>query len=91
MSYEVHITLDIKEQYEKTALTNACPEGWSTSFIDGDPILGKGIKFYFTTHRKRYQDAHVSMLQLWNSLLDRGFKPIRRKIEEIVLDERFNS
>jgi hypothetical protein len=87
MSYEIHITSiatpkDIKK-YKEVA---EC-YGWKTSCIDGDPILGEGVKFYFTTHEKQMDVAQSRMNQLHYVLNNMKAPVLRKKIERIVLDE----
>lgn len=88
--YEIHITLDITPEQEVQANKIANYYGWKTSKIDRDPILGEGIKFYYT----KYSDSEHKAYNFINTVLDAigyqtNFKILRTKIEKIVYDRRF--
>lgn len=91
-SYECHVTCSAE----------ACPLfdeiaaalHWSTSTIDGDPLLGKGPRFYFTTHAKGTLSHHSiaeRMRMLVRELRAHGVEPVRCKIEAIVFDTKGRS
>lgn len=67
---------------------------WKFSVIDGDPVLGEGVKCYATQLFKRSlgEETVLSMLldtakQLENS----GFKVLRRKVELVIYDDKAKS
>lgn len=74
------------------ALANGFPERllpWKCSKIDGDPVLGKEVFFYLTTHSADFlsmmkkMSGTIQLLQA-NALVF----PVREKIELIVYDKR---
>lgn len=88
MSFECHVTVMAPAgmpTLEALALRN----GWKTSVIDGDPVLGKGPRFYFTKHSSNFGEIYDEMGRLCIDLVHAGAPPIRRKIEAILVDERF--
>lgn len=86
--YECHVTIAMPEKRDFLE-TLGQSLGWSTSFIDGDPLLGEKRFFYFTRH----SDSKASLLTDYNWLLMNwpvtGPEVLRFKIEKIVLDWRF--
>ena len=85
--FETHITLNLPLERELEAEKIAKDWKWKTSSIKDDPILGPGLKFYFTRHDVTYDDAYYRMQQMHVILDTKDFKVIRKKIEEIVFDE----
>jgi len=88
MDFEAHITClgheeKVKEVGEAT--------GWSFSKIDGDPILGQGVKCYLTHHARDYITLHERMLAVKRELQDKDVNVpvLRTKIELIMHDERY--
>lgn len=62
---------------------------FKTSQIDGDPLLGDKVYFYFTGHDDDLERMMVRMNALSKDIQDLArVRVIRRKIEQIVLDER---
>lgn len=87
MNFECHVTVNAPSgmpTLEALALRN----GWKTSTIDGDPVLGKGPRFYFTRHGNSFPTLHQEMIQLSDELVLTGAPVIRRKIEAILVDDR---
>lgn len=88
--FEVHITMD----GDPTALRPLVEGlGWTFSAIDGDPILGSGVKCYATHHfNQRVTIAEIrTRLDETAERLGRAgahVKIIRRKIEHVILDIR---
>jgi hypothetical protein len=62
---------------------------WTYSRIDGDPILGKGVKAYLTTYSSDYKVLLGRLKGMYHALIAEGVKPMRLKIELICYDERF--
>lgn len=83
-TFEIHVTVPLPSDTEEYVLTNiARALGWSTSKIVGDPALGEGGKFYFTTHERMRPLAYKRMDELCTRL---GGGVLRTKIECIVHD-----
>lgn len=87
--YECHITL----MAEHTDLIKNVVETlkWKFSVIDGDPVLGKGIKCYATRlfNRRNAQDAvQQELFNVAATLSELGFAVLRRKIELVIFDDR---
>ncbi len=87
--YECHVTMlgdpeKIKPIVE--SLTN-----WKFSAINGDPVLGDGVKCYATYfYKARFDQASVvsalhSIAQILN---EAGCNVIRRKVELVMYDDR---
>ena len=85
--YECHITMEgdakkIEPIVEKT--------GWKFSKIDGDPILGAGVKCYATAHfntrycREFVQQQVDLVAQIFRE--QKGIKLLRRKVELVLYD-----
>ena len=91
MSYEIHITIDSTGLSDEklNRLKSFESPMWKYSSITGDPVLGPGSKSYLTAHTSSFPYAEQVMMSMWVNLLGDGYKLLRRKIEKIVLDERF--
>jgi hypothetical protein len=95
--YEIHITMQasiegnpldkrasrdhIKQQVEALK--------WKFSAIDGDPLLGDGVKVYATMHRKltaSYNKILVDLENTADALTAGGCEVIRKKIEIVKYD-----
>jgi len=87
--YECHITM-LGDSENIKRLTESVE--WHYSKIDGDPILGKGIKHYATINFKKenitLQNCIENMNEVKKYMIRSGISVIRTKIEEIVYDER---
>lgn len=85
--YECHVTVErpvnqeTRELYERVGTEH----GWKTSMIDGDPVLGKKVFFYFTKHGSSFGSIKNRMFNLEEILGDRV---VRSKIEHIVYDTK---
>jgi hypothetical protein len=97
MSYEIHVTVNVPPKkapkYKPTIrlLKNlAKQESWATSQITDDPVLGPGNKFYFTAYRNEINRAVKDLNMLVDRLYDIKIKPLRQKIELIILDSKTN-
>ena len=91
MTFETHITLDatgLDSDRRKYLEEIARHFRWKTSNITDDPILGPGDKFYLTRHDTTFITAYENMGIVWHKLVTENFKPIRKKIEAILFDER---
>lgn len=88
--YECHITMlgdpeVLKPLVEKT--------GWKFSCINGDPVLGDGIKCYATMFHNIRTEEQIVLTYLGMTaacLRERGVNVIRRKIERVVYDDKID-
>lgn len=86
--YEAHITFlghpsTLRPEVEK--------QGWRFSTINGDPVLGEGIKCYATTffNARRTETEVIEVLHATARIFSElGHKVIRRKIELVLHDDR---
>lgn len=86
--YESHITIvgvpdEVRSYVERL--------GWKFSAIDGDPVLGKGVKCYATRQFKGTLNPNTVLLNLTASadrIHELGFNVVRRKIELVIYDDR---
>jgi len=79
--FELHITLSNKVEIQ----------GWKSSSIHGDPLLGPALKHYLTTYAGTKEEAEDKLkdgLQVLY-LMDKKHEIIRAKIEYIVFDAIF--
>ena len=87
--YECHITLESDDpQFAKKVIEG---HGWKFSRIDGDILMGDGIKCYATRHFKTSLGEKEVMLRLLNMatfLVYAKFNVTRRKIEHVIYDDR---
>ena len=86
--YECHITMignpaTIKPLVEQTK--------WKFSVIDGDPVLGQGVKCY-ATRLFNFRNAEVivlnELINVAQSLSDQRVNVVRRKIECVIYDDK---
>lgn len=80
--HELHITYLGNE---------AMVKGWTNSAIDGDIVLGAGMKRYLTRHEPDSAPQVVminEMEKLAESLSVSGRKVLRTKIERVLYDYR---
>lgn len=86
--YEIHITSNTIHETKLKEIGERL--GWTYSAIDNDPLLGAGVKAYLTNHvYGSTNSALVAMYQVHEALVRENVPILRRKIERIVLDERF--
>lgn len=105
MTYEAHITMAFPRDQLATldekggrawmeALTEmwktlATEHGWKTSAIDGDPLLGDGVHFYFTAHDRDAGRLLQRMTDLRYAVMAAtGLSPVREKIEHVIYDAK---
>lgn len=65
--------------------------GWKFSSIDGDPVLGSGVKSYLTRQMKESQGldfAIASVESVAANLREQGFQVLRTKVEHVVYDSK---
>lgn len=88
--YEAHITLLGSPERIKPAVDLI---KWKFSVIDGDPVLGKGVKCYATKHFNAKMDKEEVLMDLRMAAdaLEYALpedEVIRRKIELVIFDDR---
>ena len=85
--YECHITLEGDPALLKHAVENL---KWKFSKIDGDPVMGAGVKCYATRHYNvRWPERDVlSFLHTTAAELALNFTVTRKKIELVIYDDR---
>ena len=87
MIFECHITVPISQA--EAASRIAINEGWKTSAIERDPILGDDTHFYLTAHGHDFVLLQQKM-NLAHFMLGAARVHVRRcKIEAIIIDQRF--
>jgi len=87
--YECHVTF----MSQPTLLSEIARElkKWKTSAIDGDPLLGDGVKCYLTRHYSGDESReilHADMDHAAQRLKSRSLEVLRHKIELVVWDSR---
>lgn len=91
LGYECHITVEGQNNQRMIAMKDIL-EGteWSFSRIDGDPVLGPGVKSYATAHydaEKVDKWTCIRQMELMAYALERvGYKVVRQKVEAIICD-----
>lgn len=86
MNYECHITLKIGDAAIGEEVARELH--WKTSRIDGDPVLGKAVYFYLTTHAVLLPRMIERLDAATAALRERGVEVVREKIEHIVYDTK---
>jgi hypothetical protein len=87
IEFECHVTC-AKPNNMRFYEDIATKHGWNSSFIEGDPLLGKQGFFYFTRHAASYDSLFTTMEVLCKALADVGTKVLRKKIEQVLYDTR---
>ncbi len=86
--YECHITMiGIPSVVKPIVEANK----WKFSAIDGDPVLGDGVKCYATmlfSKNKPYDDILFDLHKVAIAVQNSGVKVLRRKIEFVLFDDR---
>lgn len=65
--------------------------GWKFSAIDGDPVLGRGIKCYATNlySKQKTEEEVVALLKSTAArIMEVGITVLRRKVELVIYDDR---
>jgi hypothetical protein len=86
--FECHITVEAQEQSLKLLEDVGITNGWKTSFIVGDPDLGKGNRFFFTAHYDNLDTAFQHTEAMDWSLRMLKYTVARKKIEEVIMDTK---
>lgn len=88
--FELHFTLDREFLSENDeAFIEKHVDGWKTSRITDDPVLGDGSRFYLTTYAPNRPAAHRKIAETEKWLTQGGFGEsiMRMKIEHVVFDK----
>ncbi len=84
--YEAHITF---KNSDRELVQKNCPHGWKFSAIDGDPVLGKEVFCYLTSHgingKKLLERARAEVV-VYKAC--HGIDAVRTKVEHIVYDTK---
>jgi len=86
--YECHITmLGDPVALKKLVLANS----WKFSAIDGDPVMGEGVKCYATMFfniRRPLRAVKADLNYVADCLREGGAEILRKKVEQVVYDDR---
>lgn len=89
--YECHVTfMGLRENLPTIA---GELKHWKTSAIDGDPLLGDGVKCYLTRHYSGEESLSVLKLDMEfaaRRLKSRSLEVLRQKVELVIWDTRAN-
>jgi hypothetical protein len=88
--FEGHITLAPGSAEAAKKVLYAWPQ-FHLSEIAGDEVMGDGRWVYVTTSGPDPFDMLDRMDEIRHSLECAGIKVVRKKVEAILLDERFNN
>jgi hypothetical protein len=86
--FECHVTMVGDATLIRPEVEN---RKWKFSCIDGDPVLGDGLKCYATRlfNRKLGQETvQAELFRVASELAELGFKVLRRKIELVIFDDK---
>lgn len=89
--YECHITIEANETFRGILSELVIRLKWKFSAIDGDIVLGDGVKFYATRHfNEKLGEEKVlkTLLDTAEFIRKYGFKITRRKVEMVIWDDR---
>lgn len=90
MSMECHVTVKCaasEVQHLQDLIESA---GWSFSQITNDPLLGAHTFCYATNHYETLAHAIQYTLAMSEALQIAEFRVLRRKVEQIMMDERYH-
>tara|TARA_R110002126_G_C10490983_1_gene504741 strand:+ start:4903 stop:5208 length:306 start_codon:yes stop_codon:yes gene_type:complete len=88
--YESHVTFMAPSDSDSTSM-GPTGMGWIFSQIDGDPVLGAGVKSYFTRQFREsvpLESVKAEAEQVAEVLIAEGYKILRRKVELVVYDSK---
>ena len=88
--YECHITMEADDADREVIKNRVEALKWKFSAIDGDIVLGGGVKFYATRHYNERMTAST-VLELIHSVADQLPGVQRRKVEMVIYDDRSSS
>lgn len=84
--YECHITCSRDDAGKVQAVAKHV--GWKFSQIDGDPVLGKEVFCYLTTHDDQYVTMYNRMEKAVACLQAVSVHVVRKKIELTIYDTK---
>ena len=84
--FECHITVRLQDA--EPAGRIASENGWKTSEIARDPVLGNASWFYLTSHGSTYESIYRRMCACELALEAVGLTVVRSKIEQILHDTK---
>lgn len=88
--YECHVTFIAPPESDSTSM-GPTGMGWKFSQIDGDPVLGAGVKAYFTRQFREsipMDQVRAEVDQVGDVLVAEGYEVLRRKVELVVYDSK---
>jgi hypothetical protein len=86
--YECHVTMLGDPE---TIRPHVESRKWKFSAIDGDPVLGEGLKCYATrlfSSRFKTEDIVNNLLNVADELSKQGCNVLRRKVELVIYDDK---
>mgnify|MGYP001557371176 CR=1 FL=1 len=89
--YECHITIESTLPNKETIKKHVEKLKWKFSAIDGDIVMGDGVKYYATRHynsRNKVEDIITILVETAQAIKDKGYKVTRRKVELVLFDDR---
>lgn len=88
--YECHITLQENPSNFNELEIFIKSQKWKFSCIDGDPILGSGLKCYATKHFNANKEIEFVLNELFEMADKLSLKStvLRRKVEMVIFDDR---
>lgn len=88
--FEAHVTMEAPPSEAPRVAAAVKAIGWRFSAINGDPILGDGVKMYATTHWNERIGIEVAVRRLHQAagMLGAQHKVVRRKVELVLYDDR---
>tara|TARA_R110000822_G_scaffold8487_10_gene33329 strand:- start:50 stop:355 length:306 start_codon:yes stop_codon:yes gene_type:complete len=88
--YECHVTF-MANSFDNPTSMGPTGMGWKFSQIDGDPVLGAGVKSYFTRQFReslQLDSVKAEVDQVAEVLIAEGYEVLRRKVELVVYDSK---
>lgn len=88
--FECHVTMTGDPEFIEPLVENL---KWKFSVINGDPVLGRGLKCYATrlfNIRMGQEGVQNELLRIADALSNKGCNVIRRKVEMVIYDDRIN-
>lgn len=86
--YECHVTID--PQYSHQVDPVASVHKFKTSVLKGDEIMGDDKLMYCTCHERNFDVIIGRMDELVDNLKAKQIPILRKKIEHVLVDERYN-
>lgn len=94
--FECHVTMEVEEDGRHSGNRLKARQvveglGWKFSAIDGDIVLGDGVKLYATRHynaRLPAEEVVATLHKVADAIAAAGIKVTRRKVELVLYDDR---